>query len=236
MSEQEIEFEEVEVADAEGNIFEQGEEFLKGPGKFVLIGIVGVAVLLGGYFAYNKLVVEPKNEKSVEALYMAEHQLLDKEDYATAINGDVATGKGLEKLAKSGYAGGEIAKYDLGVAYLNNGQYKEAIKALKDVDFDDDMLGTEALGMIGDAYMELGDVSNALTYYTKAYKNRDNILTTPLYMMKAGLCLEISKKYEKAADVYEKLIADYPFSKQKDDAEKYLAIVKAGKSFEEVGK
>lgn len=232
MAEQEIE--EVEIIG--GSIAESGQDFLQGPGKFILIGIVGVALLIGGYFAYKHFIVAPKDVKSVEAMYMAEHYLLDKEDYATAINGDANGNKGLEALAKSGYAGGEIAKYDLGIAYLNNGQYNEAIKVLKDVDFDDDILGTQALGMIGDAYLELGDTKSALDFYTKAYKNRDNTLTTPMYMMKAAQCMEILEKSADAVKVYEKLIADYPFAKQKDNAEKYLAMAKLGKSIYNIAK
>lgn len=234
MAEQEQDIETVEVI--EGNVLEQSEDFLKGPGKFILIGIVGIAILIGGYFAYKKFFVAPKDVKSVEAIYMAEHYLLDKEDYATAINGDANGNKGLESLAKSSYAGGEIAKYDLGVAYLNNGQYNEAIKALKDVNFDDDILGTQALGMIGDAYLELGDTKNALDFYTKAYKNRDNTLTTPMYMMKAAQCLELSDKSSDAVKVYEQLIADYPFAKEKNNAEKYLAMAKQGKSIYNIAK
>ena len=242
MSEQEIEFEEIEAGASDNELFDQTGDFLKGPGKFVLIGIVGIAVIIGGYFAYKNYVVAPKDIKSVEALYMAEHNLLDNEDYETAINGDGAT-KGLEALAKSSYAGGEIAKYDLGVAYLNNGQYAEAIKTLKNVTFKDALLGTEVYGMIGDAYLESGDVNNALKYYTKAYKNRDNEITTPLFMMKAAQCLEIEGTekndkgaFEKAASIYEKLIKDYPYSDQKNDAEKYLAIVKKGKSIYNIAK
>lgn len=230
MSEQEIEFEEIETGEVEQNIFTQGEDFLKGPGKFILIAIVGVAILIGGYYAYNKFVIVPKDIKSTEALYMAEHYLLDNEDYATAINGDANGAKGLESLAKKGNAGGEIAKYDLGIAYLNNSQFKEAIKTLKDVNFNDEILGTETYGMIGDAYLELGDVSEALNYYTKAYKNRDNVLTTPIFMMKAAQTLEMSSKLDEAAKVYKTLIDKYPYAKEKNNAEKYLAIVKNGKS------
>ena len=230
MSEQEIEFEEIGTGEVEQGLLAQGEDFFNGPGKFILIAIVGVAVLIGGYFAYNKFVVAPKDVKSAEALYMAEHYLLDKEDYATAINGDANGAKGLESLAKNKYAGGKIAQYDLGVAYLNNGQFKEAIKTLKKVSFNDEILSTETYGMIGDAYLELGDVSEALDYYTKAYKNRDNVLTTPLFMMKAAQTLEMSSKLDEAAKVYKTLIEKYPYAKEKDNAEKYLAIVENGKS------
>lgn len=231
MSEQEIEFEEIKATgNLDGTYTGQGGDFFNGPGKFVLIGIAGVALLIGGYFAYTKFYVEPRDTKSVEAIYMAEHYLLDNEDYATAINGDANGNKGLEALAKSGYAGGEIAMYDLGIAYLNNGQYQEAIKTLKNVSFTDDVLSTQTFGMIGDAYLELGDAANALSFYTKAYKNRDNVLTTPMYMMKAAQCMEILEKFKDASSLYEKLIADYPFSTEKDNAEKYLAIAKQGKS------
>ena len=37
---------------------------------------------------------------------------------------------------------------------------------------------------IGDAYMQLGDINNAMAAYEDAIKNSDNEFTTPRYLMK----------------------------------------------------
>ena len=59
------------------------------------------------------------------------------------------------------------------------------------------ILGTITSGAIGDSYLQLGAVSDALEYYIKAYERRDNNLTSPIYLMKAALCHEIEENYDR---------------------------------------
>lgn len=203
--------------------------------KKVITGIVVILLLaIGGSFIYNNWIVAPKNKKSIDALWHSEYSLLNEENWTAAINGDSLGNKGLKKVAEefSGYTGGKIAQYDLGIAYLNNGQYSEAIEALKKVDFDDEMISTIALGAIGDAYiaMENASVTDAAEYYEKAYKNSNNELTAPIYMLKAAYARELEGKYEAAVKIYEELISKFPNVSEAEQAKKYLELAKVGKS------
>ena len=110
----------------------------------------------------------------------------------------------------SGQKAGQIAQYNLGIAFMNNKEYENAIIALKKVNFNDILLGTISQGAIGDSYLQLGAVSDALKYYEIAYSRKENDLTTPIYLMKAALCLEIEEKYEEAIVLYEKVYKNYP--------------------------
>ena len=76
--------------------------------------------------------------------------------------------------------------------------------------------------------MQKGSVSDAFTYYEKAYNRKDNELTSPIYMMKAAFCLEIEEKYEDAIKVYENLYLKYPNSTLSLKAEKYMESLKLG--------
>ena len=189
--------------------------------------------LVIAWFAYNVVwynyVVIPANEKSIEDLWQAEHSAFDKADWNTAINGDsLNTFDGFKDLSEehSGSTGGEIARYELGISYLNNEQYKEAIKTLKQSSFNDELIGTITLGAIGDAYMQLGNVTDAYNSYKQAYLRRDNILTTPIYMMKAAGAKEIEGDYEEAMLIYKELVEKYPNSNYSNSAEKYLESLK----------
>ena len=99
---------------------------------------------------------------------------------------------------------------------------------LKKVNFQDELLGTISQGAIGDAYMQLGAVSDAFVYYQKAYQRKENELTTPLYLMRAALCLEIEENYSKAIELYEMVYKNYPSSKDAVRAEKYAESLKLG--------
>ena len=52
-------------------------------------------------------------------------------------------------------------------------------------------------------------------------KRKENELTTPLYLMRAALCLEIEENYSKAIELYEMVYKNYPSSKDAVRAEKY---------------
>ena len=102
------------------------------------------------------------------------------------------------------------------------------IISLKKVNINDELIGTITQGAIGDAYLQLGAVSDALIYYQKAYQRKDNELTTPIYLMKAALCLEIEENYPEAIQLYENVYTNYPSSKDAVKAEKYAESLKLG--------
>jgi tetratricopeptide (TPR) repeat protein len=199
----------------------------------IVIGLALVIVAFLGYkFVYMDMFVIPTQKESVEKIWQAEAKAFDQQDWATAINGDsLGFFSGFKKISEeySGYKGGDVAKYNLGISYLNNREYENAIKTLKKVTFEDELLGTISLGAIGDALLQLGNVSDALVYYTKAFKRRDNDMTSPIYMMKAALCHEVENNYDEAIKIYKDVFTIYPNSTYSINAEKYMESLKLGK-------
>ena len=197
-------------------------------GIITLVAVVGV---LGYFVVWKNMFVLPNETKSYEEQWRAESEAYDKNNWSNAINGDsLGDYKGLSFISKeyAGYSGGNIALYNLGISYLNNGENKNAIETFKKVSFEDELLGTISIGAIGDAHMQDGSVSDAYTFYTKAYSRKDNELTSPIYMMKAAFCLEIEGKFKEAIDLYEKVRLKYPASELSFKAEKYMESLKLG--------
>ncbi|MFQ3579443.1 MAG: tetratricopeptide repeat protein, partial [Bacteroidales bacterium] len=86
----------------------------------------------------------------------------------------------------------------------------------------DAMVSAMAISLIGDAYMELGDLDKALDYYLDAAKKADNDLLSPVFLMKAGRTCELLNNYEKALELYKKIDKDYYDTPQQREIEKYI--------------
>jgi tetratricopeptide (TPR) repeat protein len=105
-------------------------------------------------------------------------------------------------------------------------QYEEAITYLKKYSGKGVFGQALALGNIGDAYTELGDLDEALAYYKKAAKASDNSMTAPRFWAKAALVLEQQNNYDEAIRLYEKIQHEYSNSSEANDAEKRIARAK----------
>ena len=118
-------------------------------------------------------------------------------------------------------------KYEIGICYLQLGEYENAIKYLKKFKGKDMLVSVQALGSIGDAYMELNNMDKALSYYKKAIKLHPNELLTPRYLYRAAFVCEMQSQWKAAAQYYETLQHSYPNSLEANDVEKRIAYVKA---------
>jgi len=241
MAEEEIEYTEVEAKPKESlkdallnsdSPIAHGAGFLDKNKKGISIIGGGIAIITIGLFFYNQFIYKPADLKSQEALWHGEYALLNEQNWSAAISGDSLGNAGLKSVSESysGYSGGDIAQYELGIAYLNNGKYQEAITALEQVAFEDEMIASITFGAMGDANMELGKITAAAEYYEKAYNNSKNELTAPIYMLKAAYAKEAEGKFEDAVKIYQELIKDYPLAPEVDKAKKYIELAKKGKS------
>src|SRR5690606_36349496 len=118
---------------------------------------------------------------------------------------------------------GNLANYYLGISFLRMGEYQAAIDALEDFSSDDKIVSTIAIGAIGDAYMELGDVSQAAEYYEDAAYNNDNDFTSPVYLLKAARANEHAGDYNKALEYYNEIKKNYKSTPEGRDIDKYIA-------------
>lgn len=200
--------------------------------NYILATIGAIVAIVLVYLAYMNFVIKPLNEESTNA--MAQAQAYFKEGmqdptvqdslYSLALDGDGVTPGFVEIIENYGSSdAAQLATYNVGMIYLQQGDYEQAISYLDDFSSDDPILGALALGGIGDAFAELNQLEEALEYYQKAASFADNDLTTPRFLLKgAQVALAISEN-SKAAKLLEELKENYASAPEADKVAVLLA-------------
>lgn len=154
---------------------------------------------------------------------MAEqYYLLDS--FNLALNGDGLELGLLDVVDQYGSTpSGKLAHYYIGMIYLKQGNYEDAIAHLKKYKGKDNIISTMAMGAIGDAYLELDEKDIALKYYKKAVKNSDNNFTAPAYLLRAAITYELMDNYKEALKLYKEIQEKYPRSLEARDIDKYIS-------------
>ena len=184
----------------------------------VIIGVVvAIAVIAASYFAYQKFIIEPKENDAVEQMFTAQQNFQKATDgvsadslYNLALNG--SEGKfGFVKIASeySGTKAGNLASYYAGISFLNTGKFDKAIEYLQQFKSNDKMLNPLALGAIGDAHSQKNQMKEALDSYVKASEADKNDFTTPRFLLKAGKIALIMKNNADATKYFTDIKDNY---------------------------
>ncbi len=210
------------------------EKFLEKNQKWIFTGLAAIIVLVAGYMWYDKNVKQPNEQQAINDLVTAQKYfdegLNATQDSIMNINFDKALngtdGKyGFLKVNEkfSNTKAGNLSNYYIGMIFYKKGDFKNAVSYLSKFDGDDDILQPTAYGVIGDAFVELNQPADALSYYEKAAKASDNEYTSPIYYFKAGkLALDQGDK-AKAKKYFELIKDKYPKSKEAKDIDIYIA-------------
>lgn len=205
--------------------FDKTENYIEQNRKSLALIVGGVILLVGIYFGWKYLYLQPKSDEAAAKMYKAE-MYFQKDSFNLAINGRGDTAGFAEIADDYGMTqSGNLAKYYLGVCYLRTGQYDLAIENLQDFDTDDMFLSAMSLGLIGDAYMEKGQADEAIDYYQKAAKKNPNRFTSPVYLKKAGYAYEDKGMKEEALKMYTQIKTDFPDSQEAQQIDKYIGRV-----------
>lgn len=201
------------------------EKFKKEVGPVGFIGaIVGLAVLViasGLFFLdYRK---DQRNIDAQNEIFQAQYYYEnDSLDYA--LEGD---GRNLGFIDIIDIYGGtevaNLASFYAGASYIKQRQYDVAIDYLKDFSSEEILVQGRAYSLIGDAYMELGNFSDAADYYERASNEVDDIYFSPSYLLKASLAYEKGSDLPSAIASLDKIINDYAKSTQVTEARKQKA-------------
>lgn len=199
------------------------ELFIEKNQKTIVITICAIVLVVLAVFGYMKLYQEPREENAQKAIFRAE-ALFENDDFATALNGNGNDVVGFLDVINdySGTKTANLAKYYAGICYLNTGDYNNAISYLGQFKGKDQMVKPLALGAMGDANLELGNVAEAAKCYEHAAKASKNSFTTPMMLVKAGFAYEMAENYGKALEMYKAIKADYPNSTEGRDIEKFI--------------
>lgn len=197
-------------------------------GIFILIGVAALVAL--AYLGYNNFIAEPKAEEAMNEMYSAQKYFdeavvgTNKDSlYTLALTG--GGGKlGLTDIVDQygSTPAGNLANYYAGMAYLNTKDYTNAVKYLGDFSTDDAVLGPIAKGGMGDAFVQLEQLSEALEYYEKAIAASTNDYTTPMYLLKAANVAQSLGENDKALDYYKRIKSDFIASDQAKNIDTFI--------------
>ncbi len=187
--------------------------------RYVTIGVGVLVIAILGYLLYRQFVIKPANEKSKDAYWEGlNHAKNDSTDLAIEY---------LESEVKKydGRIGGEVAQFVLGRQLMEKKEFQSAIEQLEGVDTEDTYVSVMAVGLQADCLSEMKKYKDAANKYLEAADMLENELTTPMYLMKAGLCTEEINNFPKAAELYQRIVDDYPSYAGQHQVEKYLSKV-----------
>ena len=199
------------------------EQYIEDNQKSLTIIVCAIVAVIALFIGYQILYIAPIEKDAQAEMFMAE-LYFQKDSFNLALNGD-GQYLGFLDIADeySITKAGKLANYYAGLSYLNTGDFENAIEYLSDFSSDDIILAALALGCIGDAYMELLDTDNALSYYEDAASYTDNEFTTPRYMLKQAMIHESNGDYDDALALYKEIEANYKSSREGNGIEKYIA-------------
>lgn len=200
----------------------RAENFIEQNQKAFIYGLSGLLLVILLIIGYYKFIREPRIQESWSESFKAE-MYFERDSFKLALNGDGLYPGFLDIIDDYGSTLiGKLSRYYAGVCYMRTGDYESAIENLKKFKSKDEMISAMALGLIGDAYIELNDLEKALDYYLDAAKKADNDLLTPIFLMKAGRTCELLNDYKQALEIYRKIDKDYYDTPQQREIEKYI--------------
>lgn len=217
-SKQDDKLENVEVA------LGKTEQFIEENQKLLTIIVLALVVIVGGYYAYMKMHMQPLEKEAQKESYTAQ-VYFERDDYQMALDGDGVHPGFLEIMDQFGQTKtGKLSRYYAGISYLHLGDFENAIEYLKKFKTKNPELSAISAGAIGDSYLELGDKEEALKWYTKAVSYKNN-LTAPFYLLKQGLLFEQNGQNMNALEAFQSIKNDYKNSNEARQIDKYITRV-----------
>lgn len=191
--------------------------------SIILAVILGIVVV---YMAYNKFILKPQETEAQSQIFRAE-QYFEKDSFLLALEGDGDAYGFIDIIDEYGITNtANLAQYYAGICYLHLGDYEQAIEHLKKFDANDKIVSLVAMGAIGDAYVELDDLEEAISFYEEATSKHKNEFITAIYLKKLALVYEETDNYKKALAAYEKIKKEFPNSEEARDIDKYIEAAK----------
>ena len=207
----------------EERVVDSARDFWGKNNKLSTYAVVGLVVVIGGYFAYNNFFKGPAEAKAAEAIWKAE-DYFRQDSFKLALNGDGKSPGFLKVIsAHSGTKAGNLAKFYAGACYMQLGDFNNAIKQLNDFSTDQVQLELRKAGLLGDAHSELGKKQEAIDYYKKAGTMFDkDDANSPEYLFRAAMLSQELGKNKEAIELLHQVKDKYPNSQRAFEVDKYL--------------
>ena len=200
------------------------EQFIENNQKLLTIIVLTLVIVVGGYYAYQKLYLQPLDKEAQKEVFSAQLSF-ERDEYKLALEGDGLHPGFLDIIDQYGRTKvGKLSYYYAGISYLHLGEFENAIEYLKNFKTKDSELAAVSAGAIGDCYLELGEKEKSLDWYTEAV-SYENLLTTPFYLLKQGMMFEQNAENDKALKAYQIIKDKYKTSNEARQIDKYITRV-----------
>jgi len=208
----------------QNEILDKAKGFWSNYNKVITYGGTAIIVVLLSWIGYQKLIKEPKELKAGESIFLAERLFdkmatsgFNKDSVNIVLNGGNLQGDNITGLLKiintyDGTLTADRARYMTGACYLHINEFDKAIKFLKDFKGNGaTQIESKAYLMLGHAYAEKNNTSEAMSYYKKAAEvNEKDETITPDALMYCAQYAEANGKTQEAIEYYKKIKDEYP--------------------------
>ncbi|MCP9610759.1 tetratricopeptide repeat protein [Coprobacter tertius] len=220
MSQEKKEIDELDKVNA---ALSNSEQFIQKYQKPILLVVLAIVIVVSAAIAIHHFYALPREEKAEAEMFKGVFYF-EKDSFQLAIDGNGSDFVGFKAIAddySSSNAGNLAAAYT-GISLYNLGKYDEAIDYLKKFDADEEYIAPSIIGTIGDCYVNMDKLDDAIGYFEKAAKKADNEVLSPIYLKKAATVFEKQNKYDKALKAYQTIKEKYPKSVMARDIDKYI--------------
>ncbi|GAB6394161.1 MAG: hypothetical protein MdMp024_0473 [Bacteroidales bacterium] len=206
-----------------GELVSKSERFIEQNRSKIIYGITAVALIVGAVLGIKYGYLNPREKQAAAFIYKGE-QYFAKDSFALALHGNDADYPGFESIISEygGTRSGNLAKAYAGVCWFRLGDTDKALDLLKSFSGSDAMISPAVTGLIGDCYVNTGNVEEGIRYFKKAAKRADNEVISPVYLKKAGIAYESLQQYDNAVKVYTAIKENYFNSSMAADIDKYI--------------
>ena len=199
------------------------ETFVNQYQNYIIGAILSILVLFSIYFAYDKFITQPMTAEANQEIFTAQKyfDLAIKSDenkdslFNLSLNGAEGKFGFLDIIDNySGTDAANLSYYSAGMAYYNMKKYDLTIEMLENFSSDDQILQSLSLTTIGDAFVQLNQFKDGLSYYENALSYSQNSFIKPVILLKAGDLAKQLNNYSKAAKYFQEIKNDFPKSSE----------------------
>jgi len=205
----------------------RSEQFIEDNQKVLTYILGGLIIVLLIIVGGNRYYLKPLNEEAAADMYYAE-RFFEIDSFNLALNGygtypgflAIIDDYGISKSAK-------ISRYYAGICYHQLGDHQAAIEMLNKFKTDDLLVGAAKYSTLGDAYVELGEYTKAVSAYRNGIDKYENNFSTPIMLKKLGLVYEELNQLDNALKTYRAIESTYPETPEGNEIKKYIGRVES---------
>ena len=206
-----------------GELFSKSERFIETYKNHIIIAVAAVILIVVTVLGIRQYYLIPQEKEAQAAIFPGENYMASQQ-WEMALNGDgkdyigflgIIDDYGITKTAK-------LAKAYAGICLYHLNSPEEALDYLKKYKANDNVIAPVIKGLMGDCYVDMGEVTEGIKYFNKAASDANSEHISPIYLKKAAIAYESIFDYTNALKAYETIKNKYPNSQEASDIEKYI--------------